>query len=102
MTRRRDAPGQVRDELPPGRFIGAPVGGVRKRRDGDELALIEANEGRVDQVVHGHHHLARHLLGRAHGGIKEIRGVLPNEVVEQPGTAPRDLRLRLLPYSTRL
>lgn len=51
IARGPDLERQVRHELLPGRLIGLPIGGIRKRRDRDELALIMTGKGVVDYVV---------------------------------------------------
>ena len=72
VSRRHGTEGKVRHELLPRRFVGSPIRCVRKRGDGDELALIEAGKRGVDQIVRLHDDLARQIVERAARHVPEV------------------------------
>ena len=55
----RIIPREVRPESEPCGGEGFSVGGIRKRRDHDELALVEPGERGVNHLVHPHEPLRR-------------------------------------------
>ncbi|KTT92300.1 hypothetical protein NS44R_14700, partial [Mammaliicoccus sciuri] len=55
-------------------LIGLPIGGLRQRRHGEDLALVEAGERGIDHVLGLHLDLAGQMSGRRAGDVPELGG----------------------------
>ncbi|MNT97893.1 hypothetical protein D3C72_2403290 [compost metagenome] len=53
-----------------GRVIAVVEAAVGQRRDGDQFALVETGEGRVDEVADLHHHVRIEIVDRAADAVE--------------------------------